>query len=54
MTMSPTVEYSSTALVKVHLGQVPSRIPLPSGHVVIAVDGMERRSEERRVGKECA
>ena len=46
MTMSPTVEYSSTALVKVHLGQVPSRIPLPSGHVVVAVDGMERAGFE--------
>lgn len=46
MTMSPTVEYWSTALVKVHLGQAPSRIPLPPGHVVIAVDGMERAGFE--------
>ena len=51
MTMSPTVEYSSTALVKVHLGQVPSRIPLPSGHVVVAVDGMERAGFEHEAFK---
>lgn len=46
MTMSPTVEHSSTALVKVNLGQMPGRIPLPPGHVVVAVDGMERAGFE--------
>jgi len=40
--MSGATERGSTALVKVILGQLPGRIPLPPGHVVVAVDGMER------------
>lgn len=44
--MNARTEYSTTALVKVNLGQVPGRIPLPPGRVVIAVDGMERAGFE--------
>ena len=36
----------STALVKFELGHAPGRIPLPSGRIVVAVDGMERAGFE--------
>ena len=37
---------TSTALFKFDLGHAPGRIPLPSGRVVVAVDGMERAGFE--------
>lgn len=46
MNMSAEIERGSTALVKVEMGQGPDRVPLPSGRVVVAVDGMERAGFE--------
>jgi len=46
MSKDSAAERGSTALVKVNLGQLPGRIPLPPGRVVVAVDGMERAGFE--------
>jgi len=46
MRMGAAIEHSSTALLKVNLGQLPGRIASPPGHVVVAVDGMERAGFE--------
>ena len=46
MNSSGPMEHSSTALLKVDLGRVPGRVPLPPGRVVVAVDGMERAGFE--------
>lgn len=42
--MSPggQMEHFNTSLLKLDLGQLPGRVPLPPGRVVVAVDGMER------------
>ena len=40
------VEYARTALVKFEIGCAPGRFNLPPGHVVVAVDGMERAGFE--------
>lgn len=46
MTMGIAMAHDNTALVKVYLGQMPGRVALPPGHVVVAVDGMERAGFE--------
>lgn len=39
-------EGQSTSFVKVNVGNLPGRIVMPPGHVVIAIDGMERAGFE--------
>lgn len=36
----------TTALVRLDLGRPPGRIPLPTGRVIVAVDGMEKAGFE--------
>jgi len=52
MNLDIPLERSDMALVRYEFGRTPQKITLPSGHVVVAIDGLERAGFEYQAFKE--
>jgi sulfate adenylyltransferase subunit 1 (EFTu-like GTPase family) len=52
MNLAIPLERSDMALVRFEFGRVPKNVSLPPGHVVVAIDGLERAGFEYQAFKE--
>ncbi|MBS0337705.1 MAG: hypothetical protein JSS40_12975 [Proteobacteria bacterium] len=52
MNLAVQLERSDMALVRFEFGRVPQKVALPPGHVVVAIDGLERAGFEYQAFKE--